>query len=80
VRLRAQALAWLRDELTRWAGQFAANSKGIRLALRLWQHDVHLACVRDPGQLARLPPPEREGRNQFWADVARIAEHGPKAP
>jgi serine/threonine-protein kinase len=70
--LRQQALTWLRQDLDAW-GQRAAEPTGrtsAQAALRLWQRHPHLAGVRDPAALARLPAEERRAWEQFWADVA----------
>jgi hypothetical protein len=70
--LRKQALSWLRQDLGAW-GQFAADPNArteLEAALRLWQRHPHLASVRDPAALARLPAEERQAWEQFWADGA----------
>ncbi len=72
--LRKQALTWLRQDLGAW-GQRAADPKArsaLEAALRLWQRHPHLAHLRDPAALARLPAEERRAWEQFWADVAEL--------
>jgi hypothetical protein len=38
--------------------------------LRDWLEDPHLAAVRGPDALGRLPEPERPAWQKLWADVA----------
>jgi tetratricopeptide (TPR) repeat protein len=82
-RLRRQALAWLRADLTAWqdllrkAPQQAGPS--VVKALRHWQQDTDLAGVRDKAALAKLPEAERKEWANFWADVAALlAKASPK--
>ena len=37
-----------------------------------WQRLPDLASVRDAAALAKLPADERQGWQQFWADVAEL--------
>ncbi|HZY85526.1 MAG TPA: tetratricopeptide repeat protein [Gemmataceae bacterium] len=73
ARLRAQALDWLRADLSLWAkqarGERPEGRAAARAALRAWQHDPRLAGVRDPAALAKLPGPEREAWQGLWREV-----------
>src|SRR5262249_16913811 len=76
IRLRQQALAWLRDALKTHDQQLAgADAKGraaIAKTLQHWQQDADLASVRGEEALAKLPTAEREAWQQLWADVAAL--------
>jgi tetratricopeptide (TPR) repeat protein len=80
VRLRQQALEWLRADLAGWADRLETgtpqNRKEAQAALRYWQNDPALAGVRDADQLARLPSDERAAWQQLWADVAALLTKG----
>ena len=71
ARLRRQALEWLRAERAAWAA--VANRARALQTLARWQTDPDLAGVREPGQLAALPPAERAAWQQLWADAAAVA-------
>jgi tetratricopeptide (TPR) repeat protein len=72
--LRRQALTWLRADLQArqkqltswWPGQAAQ----ARDALKHWQRDSDLSCIRDKAALEKLPPDEQQGFIQLWAGVA----------
>ncbi len=76
VKLRGQAIAWLKAEVQAWrrvattAG--AGNPAAAARALRHWQNDPDLFCIRDDKELARLPERERAEFRQLWDDVDRI--------
>jgi Flp pilus assembly protein TadD len=74
--LRRQALTWLRDDLAAWAervkGTNPAHRRAAGTALKRWRNDPDLACLREPAELANLPPEERAACRQLWADVARL--------
>jgi serine/threonine-protein kinase len=74
--LRSQALGWLRDELTRWIQQQSKNLPALQQTLREWRRDADLAGVREPTELAKLPPAEQEGWRRLWADVGAVLERG----
>jgi Flp pilus assembly protein TadD len=80
ARLRAQAQRWLRDELTRWTKQLAADPKALRQRLGRWPRDPNLAGVRELGPLAKLPRAEQEGWRALWADVTQALGRSPAAP
>ncbi|HEY7428116.1 MAG TPA: tetratricopeptide repeat protein, partial [Gemmataceae bacterium] len=74
---RRRALDWLREELAAY-GQIApqnnpAMKQTIQKRLAHWQRDPDLAGVREPEQLAKLPPAEKEEWRRLWAGVASMA-------
>src|SRR5262249_32299567 len=76
VRLRQQALAWLRDDLaayTRLADNSNANTRrAIQQRLAHWQEDTDVTAVRDAKALAALREKERAAWEKLWADVAAL--------
>jgi tetratricopeptide (TPR) repeat protein len=76
ARLRAQALAWLRDELGAWRQQLAkgpARSRAEVLGrINCWLRDPDLACLRDPEPMGRLPPAERGEWEKLWRDLREL--------
>jgi serine/threonine protein kinase/Flp pilus assembly protein TadD len=75
-RLRRQALAWLRADLTSW-GNLAEHGppqgrQAVEPMLRHWQTDSDLAGVRDAGALAKLPKDESQDWQKLWTDVALV--------
>jgi tetratricopeptide (TPR) repeat protein len=73
AKLRAQALGWLKAELSDWS---KVQPPRLFVARKLWhwQQDSILAGIRDQAALAKLPPEERKAFTEFWADVAKSAE------
>jgi eukaryotic-like serine/threonine-protein kinase len=74
VRLRKQALTWLRADLdayTRLVENADARQK-VRKSLMHWLKDAALAGVRDPMSPAALPEAERKAWQKLWADVAAL--------
>jgi tetratricopeptide (TPR) repeat protein len=69
ARLRQQALAWLRADLSAYDKLAAGNKAAVRQRLRHWQQDADLAGVRDQDALAKLPAEERTAWAKLWADV-----------
>jgi tetratricopeptide (TPR) repeat protein len=73
IRLRRQALDWLREDLTWWARKIENSAAQARLSARerleYSQRDPDLACVRDRDGLARLPNEEREQWERLWSEV-----------
>jgi serine/threonine protein kinase/Flp pilus assembly protein TadD len=73
-RLRGQALAWLRADLSAARQRLEKGPDEARAAayMRLapMEHDPNLSSVRDARALARLPESERGEWRKFWADVA----------
>jgi serine/threonine-protein kinase len=76
ARWRKQARDWLRADLAaraRWLDRDPAARRGaVRLALTRWRENPDLACLRDPGELARLPAEERKDCLVMWEEVARV--------
>jgi tetratricopeptide (TPR) repeat protein len=73
VRLRTQALDWLRADLDAWSGLLKKLPHTIRpLVIKKMQHRqaaTDFAGVRGDA-LAKLPAAERQAWRQLWADVA----------
>jgi len=76
VRLRNQALAWLRADLDAWTklvNQGKADNRAATVKmLRHWQADPDLAGVRDKAALEKLPDAERANWENFWFYVAEL--------
>jgi serine/threonine-protein kinase len=72
ARLRQQALDWLRADLAACAR--ATDRALVQKTLRHWQQDADLAGVRGPEALAQLPPAERAGWAQLWAEAADLLQ------
>jgi eukaryotic-like serine/threonine-protein kinase len=74
LRLRQQALDWLRADLAAWDAQLSKQPDNVRPLLvktmQRWQADTDFAGVRGPDALAKLPEAERQAWQQLWADVA----------
>ncbi len=73
VRLRKQALDWLRADLALGSEQLAsgpaANRVAVQKTLQHWQEDSDLAGVREAAALAKLPAAERADWEKLWADL-----------
>jgi serine/threonine-protein kinase len=83
ARLRAQALDWLRADLTAWQKLLPKAPDKTRVALgqelQHRQQDPDLTGVRDQAALAKLPEAERKEWAKFWDDVgALLVKAGPK--
>src|SRR5262249_44660822 len=76
VRLRGQALAWLKAELAAWADAVASGPPQTRFeafhTLSAWRRDRYLPSVREPEALAKLPEAERKEWEAFWAEVEAV--------
>jgi tetratricopeptide (TPR) repeat protein len=76
ARLRKQAVAWLRDDLTYWTGHGPSgnprDSAQVRQTLQHWQDDSDLVGLRDAAALQKLPVDEREACQKLWTDVADL--------
>jgi tetratricopeptide (TPR) repeat protein len=72
VRLRRQALDWLRADLKAWGQLLDREPEKTRATaqkmLRHWQQDPDFAGVRGDA-LAKLPEAERQSWRQLWQDV-----------
>src|SRR5262249_49421729 len=78
LRLRKQALAWLRAELAWYSHQLDGDGHvdptATRETLQRWQEDRDLAGLRDAAALTKLPAEERSAFAQLWADVAALVK------
>jgi serine/threonine-protein kinase len=80
---RKQAVAWLRDDLAAFRklledGRPEAQAS-VRNALRRWQHDPDVACLRDRDAVDKLPADEREACRHLWDDIEAILQKVPAA-
>jgi tetratricopeptide (TPR) repeat protein len=82
LRLRKQALDWLRADLALRTKQLENGKPADRAAaqqtLRHWQQDTDLAGLRDQAALANLPAEEQKAFAQLWADVATTLQKAEK--
>jgi tetratricopeptide (TPR) repeat protein len=67
---RLRALGWLRAYLE-LAIKLEDSGERAGWSPASWHMDPHLASVRDPAELAKLPAAEREQWQRLWADVAK---------
>ena len=76
IRLRRQALDWLRADLALCTKQLKGGAPADRAeaqkGLRHWQKGPDLAGIRDQAALAKLPAEERAACVKLWADVAEL--------
>jgi serine/threonine-protein kinase len=76
LRLREQALAWLKADLALWKKQLEGGKPTdraeVQAKMRHWQKDSDLAGVRDPSALAKLPEAERLEWQKFWKEVETL--------
>jgi tetratricopeptide (TPR) repeat protein len=85
LRLRQQALAWLKAELAVWAKFIESGPPQARAfvaqTLEHWRRDTDLAGVRDPEAIAKLPEEEGGEWRALWEHVEalrrRAADAGP---
>jgi serine/threonine protein kinase/Flp pilus assembly protein TadD len=74
IRLRRQAVDWLRADLAAWTKLLEHSPRQARAAVahtvQRWQTDTDLAGLRDQHALAKLPEDERATCRKLWADVA----------
>jgi tetratricopeptide (TPR) repeat protein len=77
ARLRKQALDWLRADLELRARTLdtgtPADRAAVRDALREWQVDADLDCLREGAALASLPAEDRDAFTRLWADVSALS-------
>jgi eukaryotic-like serine/threonine-protein kinase len=76
LRLRQQALSWLRAALEKWTilhdnGQ-PSDSFTAAIMLQQLLQDGDFASIRDKEALARLPAKERQAFEKFWADAESL--------
>ena len=78
ARLRAQGLAWLRDDPTAWRKVLDNGPDKARAAvaqqMQHWLSDRDFAGVRGPEALARLPAAERPPWQELWDAVAALRQ------
>jgi serine/threonine-protein kinase len=83
-RWREQARSWLRAELAARARAFnigqPSASLGARVALTRWRNEPDLVCLRDPGELKKLPADEQKACLALWNDVAAVLSRGQNQP
>jgi serine/threonine protein kinase/Flp pilus assembly protein TadD len=76
LRLRQQAMGFLKAEWATWHKQFTADpakSAGlVRQRTDLWLRDEDLVSVREPTELARLSGEERSTWLEYWASVKAL--------
>jgi serine/threonine-protein kinase len=73
--LRAQAMEWLRADLTAWGRLLdddQAKSQQMVEVLRDWLADRDFTCVRGPEALAKLPEAERHEWQKLWDDTVEM--------
>jgi eukaryotic-like serine/threonine-protein kinase len=75
---RSQARVWLRQDLAAWhkiLSRDPADHPQVRQTLTEWQTDPDLKGLREPDELDKLSPRERQECLDFWAEVqAAIAQ------
>jgi serine/threonine-protein kinase len=78
IRLRKQALAWLRDDLNLWSkrlgGGKVEDCQVVRNTLQHWQRDPDLIGIREVASLKKLADDEQAACRKLWADVAELLE------
>ncbi|MDB5352022.1 MAG: serine/threonine protein kinase [Planctomycetota bacterium] len=79
AKLRAQALGWLRAELSAWERVGPGNKELVAQTLTHRKADADLAGLRDEAGLAKLPEAERTAFQQFWKDVDQLRAKATKA-
>jgi eukaryotic-like serine/threonine-protein kinase len=75
VKLRLQAVDWLKAELAAWTSVLDRDARaGAQVAktLRHWKADPDLTSVRDAEELAKLPEAERTSWRALWNEVDRL--------
>jgi serine/threonine-protein kinase len=84
TKLRAQALGWLRAELTAWSKRAEAGDPKTRIevatTLKHWQSDADLSGVRDAPALDRLPEVECAEWRALWKEVDTLRQQTEKTP
>jgi hypothetical protein len=72
MKLRRQALEWLKADYQTWAELFETSHPmwtWIPSTLRHWKADPDLVAVRDPEYLAKLPEEEQKEWQNLWVNV-----------
>jgi hypothetical protein len=82
ARLRGQALAWLRAELTGWRRvleQEPDKSRRVVQALEHWLRDADFNGVRGAAAVDKLPEAERREWRKLWQDVEELRQRAAEA-
>jgi tetratricopeptide (TPR) repeat protein len=81
ARLRAQARAWLEDDLAAWRKMLGSgpDKEELRRMLRHWQQDAALDGVRNAEALAKLPATERRAWSKLWNDVEALSRQASRS-
>jgi eukaryotic-like serine/threonine-protein kinase len=78
IKLRRQALEWLKADLAVITSIFEAASpakrSNIAAAMEQWKRDIDLAGVREPEALAAMPEEDRKVWRAFWADLDSLLD------
>jgi tetratricopeptide (TPR) repeat protein len=84
VRLRRQALDWLRaeraDQTRVLKSGRPADRSTVQQRLEHWRRDPDLAGLRDPEALAKLPVAERADWQKLWAEVEGLLSQAGEKP
>jgi serine/threonine protein kinase/cytochrome c-type biogenesis protein CcmH/NrfG len=76
VRLRGQALAWLRADLAGWGSEFNQGPKkarhGVQYEMQRWLQDTAFTEVRGTAALAKLTDVERRQWQELWEQVDEL--------
>jgi len=76
LKLRILARKWLRAELTASGALLDSNLEthraGVRRKVARWRRETELAGLREPTELKKLPPAEREECLALWDDVETL--------
>ncbi len=76
VRLRRQALDWLRADLAAWGRLLEKEpdkaAPALTKTLEHWEQDTDLAGVCGPAALAKLPEAQRQDWQKLWNDVTDL--------
>ena len=83
AKLRAQALGWLRAELTAWnhvsLSMEPGNKETVATILKKWKKDTDLIGVREEKALVTLPESERRDWEELWGEVDALLNQMNKA-
>jgi serine/threonine-protein kinase len=78
VRLRQQALSWMREAVKYYVknvdGSEVKWRTDMQKELHYWQKDRALTSIRDKEALAKLPQAERAAWQQLWNDVETLLQ------
>jgi tetratricopeptide (TPR) repeat protein/serine/threonine protein kinase len=84
VRLRQQALTWLRADLAYWSKQADSEKPDERArvarTLTHWQDDTDLAGLREQDAVAKVTADEQAACRKVWADVKALLKKAQEKP